>query len=112
LGGDTLIADILLTIAAFGFTFSVIPQLRLLHRKKKSDEISLSRNVSIFICIAMTIVANYILNTPFALVMNTIQLVLCGFLIAQVLYYRKNFMKAAFLSDVWENAYDEIWDDE
>lgn len=84
-----MIADILLTIAAFGFTFSVIPQLTLLYKKKRSGEVSLLRNVLLMLCVCITIVANILLQTYFAMVMNSIQLVLCIILIGQIVYYRR-----------------------
>lgn len=84
-----MIADILLTIAAFGFTFSVIPQMTLLYKKKRSEEVSFVRNVLLAMCVALTIYANMILQTWFAMIMNSIQLILCIVLLAQIKYYRR-----------------------
>jgi len=84
-----MIADILLTIAAFGFTFSIIPQLQLLYKIKKSDEVSLERNFIIFICVIMTIIADTIIHAWFATIMNSIQFVLCVVVMLQIWYYRR-----------------------
>lgn len=84
-----MIADILLTIAAFGFTFSVLPQMTLLYKKKRSDEVSLFRNILLALCVSITIVAQILLCTSFAVVMNSIQLVLCIVLLVQIWYYRR-----------------------
>lgn len=86
---QNMIADILLTIAAFGFTFSVIPQMTLLYKKKRSEEVSFVRNVLLAMCVALTIYANMILQTWFAMIMNSIQLILCIVLLAQIKYYRR-----------------------
>jgi len=84
-----MIADILLTIAAFGFTFSVIPQMTLLYHKKRSEEVSFVRNVLLAGCVVITIIANMILQTWFAMIMNSVQLILCIVLLAQIKYYRR-----------------------
>jgi len=81
--------DIIMTVAAFGFTLSAVPQITLLHCVKKAEEVSLLRNVIIMTCVALTIVADYGLELWFAFVMNTIQLLLCSTVITQVIYYRR-----------------------
>lgn len=81
--------DLLFTIAAFGFTSSILPQIILIYKTKDVGGISLLRNYIMFTALEITIVACILSNLIFSTIMNTVQLVLMVIIIIMVLVYKK-----------------------
>jgi len=79
--------DILFTIAAFGFTYSAVPQILKLYRTKQVVGISLLRQFLIFACVEITIAACLLSNLVFSMVMNIIQLIFVTTMILQQIHY-------------------------
>lgn len=84
-----MLPDILFTLAALGFTYSVIPQMLKLKRVKDSTGVSLTRTRIIVACIVITIIACVLSNLLFSTVMNCIQLGFILIVMKQIKKYRR-----------------------